>query len=240
MPARLDKFMLDSKLVRTRSQARMLIKQGDVLCNGEVVTKAGRLVSERDKVVINTRALYVGRGAFKLLKAIEEFSVDFKDKVVADCGASTGGFTQVSLLSGARKVYAIDVGHDQLDELLKNDPRVVNMEGTNLKNPLELREKVDICVADLSFISLTKVYKTINSLLKSTGIAIVLVKPQFEAGRSRLGKGGIVKEAFTQKILDEVLFWFKKNNFTVEKICESPIQGKEGNREYLAYLSARF
>lgn len=236
MSERIDKFMLEAGLVKTRSQARMLIKQGDVICNGETVQKPGKMVSVDDDIQISEGNLYVSRGAYKLLKAIEEFGIDFNNKVVADCGASTGGFTQISLLNGASKVYSIDVGHDQLNEIVKSNPRVINMEGVNLKHDLELPEKVDICVADLSFISIKLVYPTMKSLLKNTGISIILIKPQFEAGKSRLGKGAIVKEEFQQEILDEVLSWFKENNYTIESFCESPITGKTGNVEYLALV----
>ncbi len=223
-------------MVKTRSQARMLIKQGDVLCNGEKVRKPGQIASQSDDIQIKQRNLYVSRGAFKLLKAIEEFDLDFTGKVVADCGASTGGFTQIALQSGASKVYAIDVGHDQLDDVLKLNSNVINMEGINLKYPLELPEKVDIAIADLSFISIKLVYPTMDSLLKHTGYCVVLIKPQFEAGKERLGKGAIVKEEFQQEILDEVLQWFKEHDFLIDKLCDSPITGKTGNKEYLALV----
>jgi 23S rRNA (cytidine1920-2'-O)/16S rRNA (cytidine1409-2'-O)-methyltransferase len=236
MSERIDKLMLDKKMVKSRSQARMLIKQGDVLCNGEKVRKPGQMAIDTDEIEIKQRNLYVSRGAFKLLQAIEEFKLDFSEKVVADCGASTGGFTQVALQNGASKVYAIDVGHDQLDELVKQNPSVINMEGINLKNPLELPEKVDIAVADLSFISIKLVYPTMDSLLKNTGYSVILIKPQFEAGRERLGKNAIVKEEFQQEILDEVIAWFDDNNFVIDKFCDSPISGKTGNKEYLALV----
>lgn len=236
MSDRIDKLMLDLEMVKSRSQARMLIKQGDVLCNGELVKKPGQLASSKDQIEIKQRNLYVSRGAFKLLKAIEEFGLDFSGKVIADCGASTGGFTQVALQNGASKVYAIDVGHDQLDPILKQNPKVVNMEGINLKHPLELPEKVDVAVADLSFISIKLVYSTMDKLLKNTGYCVVLIKPQFEAGKERLGKGAIVKEEFQNEILNEVLAWFKDNNFHIDKICDSPITGKTGNKEYLVLV----
>jgi 23S rRNA (cytidine1920-2'-O)/16S rRNA (cytidine1409-2'-O)-methyltransferase len=239
MSERIDKLMVDLGLVKTRSQARMLIKPGDVICTGDKVTKPGKMAVKSDEIKIKERALYVSRGAYKLLKAIEEFDLDFSGKIVADCGASTGGFTQVALLNGAEKVYAIDVGHDQLDSLIKNHPKVINMEGVNLKNTVELPEKVDICVADLSFISITKVYPTMDSLLKASGCSVVLIKPQFEAGRERLGKGAIVAPEHQQEVLGEVLAWFKDNNFLVEKRCESPITGKTGNIEYLALITTK-
>jgi 23S rRNA (cytidine1920-2'-O)/16S rRNA (cytidine1409-2'-O)-methyltransferase len=236
MSERLDKYMVDKELVKTRSQARMLIKQGDVYCNDFQVLKPGKLVSDTDVIKIKSDSIYVSRGAYKLLRAIEAFDLDFSGKVVADCGASTGGFTQVALQSGAAKVFAIDVGHDQLDEVLKQDTRVINFEGINLKNNFILPEPVDICVADLSFISIKKVYPTIKKLLTPQGYSIILIKPQFEAGRERLGKGGIVKAEHQETILEEVLAWFRENSFMVEKVCESPIKGKTGNQEYLALI----
>ena len=237
METRLDRYMVDAGLVKTRSQASMLIKQGDVSCNGKVITKTSFLVDENVKIEISSGELYVSRGAHKLVGAINEFGLDFKGKVIADCGASTGGFTQVSLKHGASKVYAIDVGHNQLSPLFTSDNRVVNLEGVNLKNDYTLPEKVDFCVADLSFISIRLVFKTMASLLKENGKAVVLIKPQFEAGKARLGKGGIVKREYQQEILDEVLTWFREENYTIERQIDSPIKGKTGNIEYLILVS---
>lgn len=237
MPERIDKLMVEKGMVKTRSQARMLIKQGDVKCDGKLVSKPGLLITAEAIIEIKQNFLYVSRGAFKLKKAIDEFELNFEGKVIADCGASTGGFTQVAIMSGAKKVYAIDVGHDQLDPLLIDHPQVVNMPGVNLKHELALPEKVDYCVADLSFISIKKVYPTMNSLLKKGGKSIVLIKPQFEAGPERLGKNGIVKEEKLFEILNEVKEWFKHNGYIIEGWCESPIRGKTGNVEYLALIT---
>ncbi len=239
MSERIDKMMVDQKLVNTRSQARMLIKQGDVTCNGKLVTKPGQTVSDSDDIQIKQDMLYVSRGAFKLLKAIEEFELDFKGKIIADCGASTGGFTQVSLLNGASKVYAIDVGHDQLSPLLLSSEKVKNIEGVNLKNEYTLPELVDFCVTDISFISITKVFPTIFSLLKPSGKAVILIKPQFEAGADRIARGGLVPEKYLNIILEEVTTWFSEHGFQIEKQCESPITGKTGNVEYLALISKK-
>jgi 23S rRNA (cytidine1920-2'-O)/16S rRNA (cytidine1409-2'-O)-methyltransferase len=239
MSERIDKIMVDAGLVKTRSQARMLIKQGDVSYNKKPVKKAGLIVDDPNLIEIKQGQLYVSRGAYKLVKAIEEFHLDFKDKLVVDCGASTGGFTQVSLVNGAKKVYAIDVGHDQLNPMLREDDRVINMEGINLKYPLELPEKVDYCVCDISFISITKVFLTISSFLKEGGKAIILIKPQFEAEKERIARGGIVKEEFQEEIVNEVRAWFVENDFQIINICESPITGKTGNIEYLALVEKR-
>lgn len=237
MSERLDKTLVQRGMLKTRSQASMLIKQGDVLVNGKKETKASLQITQEDELSLVTRDLYVGRGALKLMHAMREFKIDFQNKVIADCGASTGGFTQIALQAGAKKIYAIDVGHDQLDETLKQNPRVENLEGVNLKNDFSLSEKVDICVVDLSFISITLTFQTIHSLLKPGGVAIVLIKPQFEAGRKRLGKNGIVKKEDLSEIISEVETWFKENNFHIKNIIESPIEGKTGNLEYLALIT---
>jgi 23S rRNA (cytidine1920-2'-O)/16S rRNA (cytidine1409-2'-O)-methyltransferase len=231
---RIDKVMVDRGLVLTRSQASMLINQGDVLCNGKVVTKAGLKVAPHDEITIKAQELYVSRGAYKLLAALEEFQIDLTDKIVADIGASTGGFTQVCLQKGASKVYAIDVGQDQLAELLKNDPRVINREQTNIKFPIELPELVDYCVVDVSFISITKVFHNIAKLLKKDGAVIVLIKPQFEAGIERVGKNGLISEKDRKEIVEEVRNWFKQEQFMILQESISPIVGnKSGNTEYL-------
>ncbi len=234
MADRIDKEMVRKGLVKTRSQASMLITQGDVFCNGKKVTKTGMKVSETDNIKINQDQLYVSRGAYKLRKAIDEFGLDFNEKIIADIGASTGGFTQVSLESGAKRVYAIDVGHDQLSSIVLRDERVVNLEGTNAKFPIELPEEVDFCVVDLSFISITKVFQNIANLLKTTGKVVALVKPQFEAGKERMGKSGLIRDGVRQEVAKEVEQWFADHNYIIEKKSTSPIVGnKSGNIEYL-------
>lgn len=236
MANRLDREMLSRGIVKTRSQARMLIEQGDVEVDGKQVTKPGFSVKEASTILIIERALYVGRGAYKLEKAIEEFKLDMKGLLVADVGASTGGFTQVALNAGAEKVYAIDVGRDQLAQELRDDERVVNLEGVNAKHPIELAEKVDAFVMDVSFISIKLVLKNAMELLKPGGFGMALIKPQFEAGPERIGKKGIVKDSDRGVILQEVLDWMKDNGIEVEALCESPITGKTGNVEYLSLL----
>lgn len=236
MANRLDREMLSRGIVKTRSQARMLIEQGDVEVDGKQVTKPGFSVKEASTIEIIERTLYVGRGAYKLEKAIEEFKLDMKGLLVADVGASTGGFTQVALNAGAEKVYAIDVGRDQLAQELRDDERVVNLEGVNAKHPIELAEKVDAFVMDVSFISIKLVLKNAMELLKPGGFGMALIKPQFEAGPERIGKKGIVKDSDRGVILQEVLDWMKDNGIEVEALCESPITGKTGNVEYLSLL----
>jgi 23S rRNA (cytidine1920-2'-O)/16S rRNA (cytidine1409-2'-O)-methyltransferase len=234
MTERIDKVMLERGLVKTRSQASMLITQGDVYCNGQRVTKTGHKVQESDQIEIKQDQLYVSRGAYKLKAALDEFKIDLKGKVVADVGASTGGFTQICLEDGANKVYSIDVGHDQLDPILRQDNRVINLEGTNIKTLTELPEKVDFCVVDLSFISITLVLNNILNLLKPEGKAIVLVKPQFEVGKNRISKKGLVKEEDRIAVSFELKNWLIENNFKLLGELNSPILGnKSGNVEFL-------
>lgn len=234
---RLDQFLVTSGKTKTRSQGRMLVKKGAVLVNGKIINKAGFEVLETDEIEIQEE-IYVSRGAFKLKAAIEAFGVSFTDVSVADIGASTGGFTEVALNEGASRVFAIDVGHDQLAQSLLNDSRVSNLEGVNIKLPLALEEKVDIAVIDLSFISLTKVMINVKNLLKKQGEVIVLIKPQFEVGKENLGKGGVVKDdKLHQFVVDKVHGHFKDLGFKIKGTIDSPIKGKDGNKEFLSYLT---
>ena len=236
MRERADKVLADLKLVASRSQAKSLIEKGDVLVDSQVLKKASELIHPESKIEI-TAPLFVGRGAFKLEKALEVFNITVKDKVFIDVGASTGGFTEVLLKEGAQKVYAIDVGHDQLAQKLKDDPRVINLKGTNIRDLTELPELADGAVMDLSFISITKVLSQVKNLLKKNAPLMALVKPQFEAGLDRLPKDGVVKdETIRQQILDEVILFATSNNWSHEKTILSPIQGKNGNVEFLVYF----
>ncbi len=232
MKERIDKVLLELKLISTRSQAKMLIEKGDVYCNDIQVKKPGQLVSPQDKFEIRTD-IYVSRGAFKLIKALDEFKINLEGKVIADIGASTGGFTQVCLERGASKIFCIDVGHGQLHESLKNNPKVINLEGVHILD-LDLTQDVDICVVDLSFISFLKVVKKIGSLTK--GPIIALIKPQFEAGVELMGKKAVLSKELSQKVFENVLLELKKMNFKIKKIIPSPILGKEGNTEFLIEL----
>ena len=236
MKERADKVLADLKLVASRSQAKSLIEKGDVLVDGQVLKKASELIHPDSKIEI-TAPLFVGRGAFKLEKALEEFNFLIKDKIYLDVGASTGGFTEILLKEGAAKVYAIDVGHDQLAQKLKDDPRVINLEGTNIRELTELPELADGAVMDLSFISITKVLGQVGNLLKNNAPLMALVKPQFEAGIDRLPKDGVVKdENVRQQILEEVISFAASNHWSHQKTIPSPIQGKNGNIEFLVYF----
>ena len=235
MKERADKVLADLGLVASRSQAKSLIEKGDVCVNGLVLKKASELIDINAEVSI-TVPLFVGRGAFKLQKALAEFQVSAQNKICLDIGASTGGFTEVLLLNGASKVYAIDVGHDQLAKKLREDPRVINLEGQNIRELFELPEKALLAVMDLSFISLTKVLANVSALLGPAGELIALVKPQFEAGRERLPKDGVIKDAqIREEIFQEVLSYASTQGWILKASIISPIEGKSGNVEYLVH-----
>lgn len=236
MKERADKVLADRKLVASRSQAKSLIEKGDVLINGKVLMKVSELIDEDDLIEVKA-PLYVGRGAFKLEKALEEFKVLIEGKILLDVGASTGGFTEVLLLKGAAKVYAIDVGHDQLAKKLREDSRVINLEGTNIRELKDLPELGDGAVMDLSFISISKVLDAVKNLLNPQAFLIALIKPQFEAGVERLPKDGVIKdEKMREQILKEVLDFASHSGWRVEKTIMSPIEGKSGNVEYLSLM----
>lgn len=237
MKDRADKVLADRKIVASRSQAKSLIEKGDVLVNGKPLLKASEFIDAEAEITL-TVAQFVGRGAFKLKKALEEFKVSVIGKTFLDVGASTGGFTEVLLQNGATKVYAIDVGHGQLAQKLREDVRVVNLEGTNIRELHELPEKADGAVMDLSFISITKVLEAVKNLLHPHGQLIVLIKPQFEAGIERLPKDGVVKDPKVRAaILDEVVSFAIGSGWQHQGTIESPIEGKSGNVEFLALFT---
>jgi 23S rRNA (cytidine1920-2'-O)/16S rRNA (cytidine1409-2'-O)-methyltransferase len=236
MKERIDKVLTDRGLVSSRSQAKSLIEKGDVTSNGRVMRKSGELIEPDAE--LSVASSFVGRGAFKLQKALEIFRPEIKDRVFLDVGASTGGFTEILLLEGAQKVYAIDVGHDQLAAKLRSDPRVINMEGTNIREILELPELASGAVMDLSFISITKVLEIVSTLLVPRGFLIALVKPQFEAGLERLPKDGVIKsEMLRNEILKEVTDFATTHGWTHHQTIPSPIEGKNGNVEFLSYYT---
>lgn len=236
MKDRADKILFERGLVTSRSQAKSLIEKGDVTANGITLKKAGELIDLEAQIEI-VSTLYVGRGAFKLEKALEAFSVNPQDKICLDVGASTGGFTEVLLINGASKVYAIDVGRDQLAEKLRQDNRVINLESTNIRELDSLPEKADLAVMDLSFISITKVLNNVFHLLNPDGELIALVKPQFEIGRELLPKDGVVKlEEDRVKALTNVTEYAVQNGWRILGQIISPIEGKMGNQEYLIHL----
>ena len=213
---------------------------GLVFVNGQRADKPGMQVSPDANVEVKGAALpYVSRGGFKLEKALKVFPVDPEDKVCIDCGASTGGFTDVLLQNGAKKVYSVDVGYGQLAWSLRQDVRVINMERTNIRyiSSDQIPEPIDMAVMDLSFISIKLVLPAVCSLLKDGGELVCLIKPQFEAGREKVGKKGVVRERATHiEVLRNACQYARENGFAVCGIDFSPVKGPEGNIEYLMYL----
>lgn len=237
--ARLDTVLVIKGIARSRERAKEMIKAGAVSVNGITIKKASAEVSESDNIVSAEPEIYVGRGAVKLEKAYSTFGLDFSGKICLDVGASTGGFTEFMLMNGARKVYAVDVGHGQLAESLRTDERVINMENTDIREISAdiLGGAVDFVSADVSFISLTKIIPHIYSLMNENADAAVLIKPQFEAGRKDIGKRGVVKDRKVHvRILSEMDSFFRLSGFVPLDYTFSPVKGGSGNIEYLAHL----
>ncbi len=230
--------MVEEGLAETRARAQALILGGGVAVNGEVVTKPATGVAAGTRVTLVREPLpYVSRGGLKLRHALDTFRIDPTGLVALDVGASTGGFTDVLLKAGATKVYAIDVGYGQLAWVLRNDPRVVVMERTNIRNVESLRDDIDLAVADVSFISLRLVLPVIQKLMSPTGQAVLLIKPQFEAGREKVGKKGVVRDPHVwRQVLDSVLRFAQTEGWDVLGLDRSPVLGPAGNVEFLAHL----
>lgn len=224
-------------LAESRSRARALILAGDIQVNGSRVDRAGALVSNADSVTLGVKPRFVSRGGEKLAHALESFAVNVEGVVASDLGASTGGFTDCLLQAGARRVYAVDVGYGQLHERIRRDDRVVVLERTNARTLDELPEKVDIVVIDVSFISLRLILPTAARLLGSQGVCIPLIKPQFEAGKREVGRGGVVREpVIHRRVLREVCDAAAGVGFGTQDLIASPLLGPAGNREFLALL----
>jgi hemolysin TlyA family protein len=238
---RLDLLMVKQGLAASREKAKSLIMSGVVFAKGLRLEKPGIELDENTILELKgAKQIYVSRGGLKLAKAIEVFQLNFHGRVVADIGASTGGFTDCVLQNGAARVYAIDVGYGQLDWKLRTDQRVISMERTNARylNESSLPEKVDWIVSDVSFISISKIFPAMCAILKENGQILILIKPQFEAGREKVGKKGVVKDpAVHCQVLQYVLEEAQQIGFEVEGLDFSPIRGPEGNIEYLAWLS---
>jgi 23S rRNA (cytidine1920-2'-O)/16S rRNA (cytidine1409-2'-O)-methyltransferase len=239
---RLDKLVVDRGLAPTRARAQALILAGKVTVAGQVMTKAGTTVAADAEIGLREDDHpYVSRGALKLVAALDAFAIDPTGAVCLDVGASTGGFTDLLLRRGASKVYAIDVGYGQLAWSLRQDPRVVVLERENVRelDPAKVPEACDLAVIDVSFISLTLVLPRVAELLRPPAgkSVIALVKPQFEAGREHVGKGGVVRDpAARQGAIDKVATWALAHGFSVEGQVESPIHGPAGNIETLLHL----
>ena len=238
---RLDVLLVELGHAESRTKAQAIIMSGLVYVDGQKADKPGTAYEESVSVEVRTGACpYVSRGGLKLEKALRDFGVDPTGYVCSDSGASTGGFTDCLLQKGASKVFAIDVGYGQLDWKIRSDPRVVVMERTNVRyvTPEDLGEPLDLSVVDVSFISLKIVLPVIKTFLKPTGQVLCLIKPQFEAGKDKVGKKGVVRDpAIHKEVLDDFVSLTKQNEFKILGLTFSPVKGPEGNIEFLAHLS---
>lgn len=238
---RLDRLLVQRGLVASREEGHGRILAGEVLVDDRPVTKAGSLVDERANIRLKGRdSPYVSRGGTKLEKALREFSTDVNGKVVLDVGASTGGFTDCLLAHGAREVYAVDVGYGQLDWKLRNDSRVLVLEKKNIRylNVDDLPAPADFATIDVSFISLQIVLPQVMKLLTSQGEILALIKPQFEVGKGKVGKGGVVRSPDEHvRVIDKVTAVARALGLTVGGVTESPLLGPKGNKEFFIHLA---
>jgi 23S rRNA (cytidine1920-2'-O)/16S rRNA (cytidine1409-2'-O)-methyltransferase len=234
---RIDSLIVERELVQSRAKAQALIMAGEVVVEGKAVIKPGTLVNEEAVITILEPPPFVSRGGIKLEHALDKFQLDVSSKVVADVGASTGGFTDCLLKQGASRVYAIDVGYGQLDYRLRQDSRVVVMERVNARYPIPLPQKVDLATIDLSFISVEKVIPSVARLIKNDGYLLVLIKPQFEAMRGEVGRGGVIKQPIVHaRVLGRFITWAIEHRFRLGGLVASPIPGASGNKEFFVLL----
>ena len=238
---RLDTVVVELGFAETRSKASAIIMSGEIYVNGQKETKAGYTVKEKDKIEFKGKKMpFVSRGGYKLEKAMKTFPIMLDNCVCMDIGASTGGFTDCMLQCGASKVYAIDVGYGQLAWKLRTDERVVNLERTNFRYLTNetVTEEIDFASIDVSFISLKKILPVLFDFLKIGGQTVALIKPQFEAGKDKVGKKGVVRDIETHKeVVSSIVEFANETGFSVLGLDFSPIRGPEGNIEYLVYLS---
>ncbi|MCM1114435.1 MAG: TlyA family RNA methyltransferase [Clostridium sp.] len=237
---RLDVALVEKGLAPSREKAKAIIMAGIVYVNNQKSDKAGKDITEDDVVEVRGSTLkYVSRGGLKLEKAMECFPIDLNNAICMDVGASTGGFTDCMLMNGASKVYSVDVGYGQLAWKLRTDQRVINLERTNFRYITEeqIPDKIDFASVDVSFISLKHILPNLNFLLKDEGQAVCLIKPQFEAGREKVGKKGVVSDLNTHlEVVEKIIQLSVENHFSVKGLEFSPVKGPEGNIEYLIYL----
>lgn len=240
MKERLDLLMVQRNLAPSREKAKSIIMSGKVFVNGEREDKAGTSFDNKVEIVVKGNPLkYVSRGGLKLEKAVEQYKLNLVDKICMDVGSSTGGFTDCMLQNGAAKVYAVDVGTNQLAWKLRQDERVISMEKTNIRDllPEHINDKIEFTSIDVAFISLTKVLVPVKQLLAVDGEVVCLIKPQFEAGREKVGKKGVVKDKTVHiEVIEQIIQYAISIGFLILDLDYSPIKGPEGNIEYLLYL----
>ena len=235
---RIDSLLMDRGLVESRAKAQALIMAGKVTVDGRTAIKPGTRVPDAAVITIIEPPPFVSRGGIKLDYALDYFQLDVAGRVAADIGASTGGFTDCLLKRGASRVYAIDVGYGQLDYRLRQDSRVVVMDRVNVRYPVALPEKIDLATVDVSFISARKLMPSVAQLLNEGGYLLVLVKPQFEAERAEVGKGGVIKQPVVHaRVLGRFIAWMVEHGFRLGGLVASPILGASGNKEFFSLWS---
>jgi 23S rRNA (cytidine1920-2'-O)/16S rRNA (cytidine1409-2'-O)-methyltransferase len=243
MKERLDVLLVNRNLAESREKAKAIIMSGNVFVDGQREDKAGSTFSTEVHIEVKGNPLkYVSRGGLKLEKAIAQYDINLEDKICMDVGSSTGGFTDCMLQNGAVKVYSVDVGTNQLAWKLRQDARVISMEKTNIRylTPEQIEDRVAFASIDVSFISLTKVLEPVRNLLSSEGEVVSLIKPQFEAGREKVGKKGVVRDQKVhEEVIDQVATYAASIGFDCLDLNFSPIKGPEGNIEYLLYLKKK-
>jgi 23S rRNA (cytidine1920-2'-O)/16S rRNA (cytidine1409-2'-O)-methyltransferase len=239
--ARLDTFLVDKGLYESRARAQAAIMAGQIMINEQKIDKPGTQIATDSTIrILGNKLPYVSRGGLKLEKALKVFPLSLQGKIVADLGASTGGFTDCALQNGATKVYAVDVGYGQLAWSLRNDQRVINMERTNVRfmEADTLADKIDVATIDVAFISLDKILPAAKKLLAEDGAVLALVKPQFEAGKENVGKKGVVRDAkIHAEVIRKILLIARSEGLIPAGLDYSPIKGPEGNIEFLLYLT---
>jgi 23S rRNA (cytidine1920-2'-O)/16S rRNA (cytidine1409-2'-O)-methyltransferase len=234
---RLDSLLVVRGLAENRSRAQAIIMAGEVTVNGSLLTKAGCLVTADAEICLKQKMPYVSRGGLKLEHALKEFGISVSGLACLDVGASTGGFTDCLLQHGAERVYALDVGHGQIDYRLRQNSRVTVMEKVNAHYPFELPGKVDLATMDVSFISVTMVLPNVLPHLGPDGEVVVLFKPQFEADRKDVGKGGVIRDpAVHAGCIGKFVTWMNTNNWSLLNLTASPVTGADGNREFLMHM----
>jgi len=234
---RIDSLLVERELVESQAKAQALIMAGEVLVEGRAVTKSGTLIAEEAVITIATPPPFVGRGGLKLDYALDRFRLDVSSKVIVDVGASTGGFTDCLLKREASRVYAVDVGYGQLDYRLRQDSRVVVMERVNARYPITLPEKVALATIDVSFISVEKVIPPVAQLLKDDGYLLVLIKPQFEAKKGEVGRGGVIRQpTLHARVLGRFVTWVIGHSYRLKGLVASPVLGVSGNKEFFILL----
>ena len=238
---RLDVLLVEKGIFQSRERAKASIMAGEIFVDEQRIDKCGQKIKKSSNIEFRGEKLpFVSRGGLKLQKAVKEFNINLKDKVCLDIGASTGGFTDCMLQNGAQKVFSIDVGYGQFAWKLRIDDRVVCMERTNIRyvTPENIGEYADFASIDVSFISLKKVIPAVSNLLKENGSIMALIKPQFEAGRERVGKKGVVREKSTHiDVINKIITFLRENNLKIISLSYSPVKGPEGNIEYLVYFT---